>query len=346
VGFFHRDTGVVFGSGAGQLYTQAIGATFLIVLAAVPTALFFGTLKRLGVLRVSAEEEAEGLDSKLGVSAYAHRNKELQECQWIAGVLAASNVSPQDVLEALQNLNKFVFRTFTPQAGDNKLRGEIEDILDHFDFSESVTADGSSTSFLSFCSHHKKDGGEAARVFVDQVRRSLAENGKPERQDALDRIPAERQVFLDSNNLKDLSKLCDYVGSSQNHVILMTRDVLSRPWVLAEIVKGVTSNRNVICVMVDWPDKDMDPRSFRFPQDLNKAIIQWKDYISVAPGVRTESPSRGKLSNMLSKMRTKVRSTSSSDIVSTLGSMESKQMSSDSFPDLEQPPVIDRIWSV
>jgi Amt family ammonium transporter len=336
VGLFHRDTGVLFGSGPGQLYTQAIGVAFLIVLSAVPTLLVLGILKKLGVLRVSAEEEAEGLDSKLGVSAYAHRNKELQECQWIAGVLAPSGVTPQDVLAALQNLDKIVFRTFTPQAGDNKLRGEVEDILDHFDYSQSET------SFLSFCSHHKKDGGEVARVFVDQVRRALSENSNPERQDALDRLPAERRVFLDSNNLKDLSKLCDYVGLSQNHVILMTRSVLSRPWVLAEIVKGFTSNRNVVCVMVDWPDKHFDPRSFRFPQDLNKAIKQWKDYIAVAPGVRTMSPSRGKLRDMMSKMRSKTSSSStlSNMAVSKQGSIMSKQVSSDSFPDMDHTPVV------
>jgi hypothetical protein len=334
VGFFHRDTGLAFGFGSDQLQTQAIGAAFLIVLAAIPTIIFLGTLKMLGVLRVSPEEEAEGLDNKLGVSAYAHRNKELQECQWMAGILATCNISPAEVLAALQNLNNIVFRTFTPQAGDNKLRGEIEDIMDHFDFSQMKTADGQPTSFLSFASHHKRDGGEVARVFVDNVRRALQENSKSERQDALRRFPAERWVFLDSNNLKDLTKLCDYVCLCQNHVILMTRSVLRRPWVLAEIVKGHMSNRNVVCVNVEWPDKEEDSRTFRFPQDLNKAIAQWRDYIAATPGggKMTGSDSPGKFRSMISRVGTS-SSLKSSSIVSS-------NMSSDSLPMLDLPPVV------
>jgi len=67
-------------------------------------------------------------------------------------------------------------------------------------------------------------------------------------------------VFLDSEDLQDLADLRMHVQKSHNLVLLLTPCVLSRPWVLVEIVTAIRSN----VVPVEIQRKG---RSFVFPDD-------------------------------------------------------------------------------
>jgi hypothetical protein len=347
VGFFHQDAGLCFGYGGALLLHQAAGAAYLILLSGTLSLFFFGMLRLRGLLRVSPEVEAAGLDSKLGVEAYQIQDNR-QECHWIAEVLRRQSITPQDVLDALEDMEQIIFKPFTPQAADNKLRGEMEDIIRLFDFSDPeggqaarikhATSGISSTdieasrsqqftasrsqqltasrsqqltpqaTFLAFLSHHKRDGGEVARIFADTLRRTLPDGTEDgDHAEALKKFSAQRWVWFDSNNLDRLDSLTDYVCGSQNLVVLMTRSILKRPWVLAEIITARASRRNIIGVVVEWPDKQADNRSFRVPQDLTAAISQWREYANRLPGGVDSIPSsisiHSRLIRQLSKRR-------------------------------------------
>jgi len=62
VGLAATDGGLFFGGGGQLLVAQLIGIVGVAAWVAVSTAVLFGTLKALGQLRVSEEEEIEGLD--------------------------------------------------------------------------------------------------------------------------------------------------------------------------------------------------------------------------------------------------------------------------------------------
>ena len=62
-GFVASDeAGLLYGGGLGQLAVQAAGAAIVAVWVLTTTGILFSALKAMGLLRVSAEEEMEGLD--------------------------------------------------------------------------------------------------------------------------------------------------------------------------------------------------------------------------------------------------------------------------------------------
>lgn len=72
----------------------------------------------------------------------------------------------------------------------------------------------------------------------------------------------ERPVFLDIEDLKDLSDLKRHVARSHNIVLLLTPGVLTRPWCLLEIVTAIRHKAHVLPVRVEEPGV-----GFEFPDD-------------------------------------------------------------------------------
>lgn len=306
VGLFHRDQGCLVGQGhsTALLKSQAIGIGLLAASSIGPTLFFMGALKCLRLLRCSADEENEGLDVKLGVSAYSRQNQGLDEVRSAASFLRKFEMTPQEAVEALDHLRQLILRPFTPQAADNKLMGEVQDIIDHVGLDGQPGGSDSwskgSVKYLSFLAFDKQDGSEVARVFVDTVRRVMQSH--PERMGQWKEAP-DHWVYLDEEDTKsgkhELEKDIGYVSGSDNFILLMTRSVLKRPWVLAELTKAHKMGKNTVCVLVEWPDKDSDLRAFRFPQDLNSAVNQWREYVD---GLPTENK-KGSLSRMITPDR-------------------------------------------
>jgi hypothetical protein len=183
------------------------------------------------------------------------------------------------MLNALTALRSIIYRPFTPQAGDNKLEGEVADVLDHchsLNFVDPLVGESPlyrSQKHFGFLSHHKADAGDAARIFVDTARRIAKE--RPD-SDTYGKI--EDLIFLDSTHLKELDKLLHFVQLSKNHILMLTRSTLERPWVLAELCAAHREGLNIVVVLVDFPGREADPRSFRFPLDLETAISDWTEY--------------------------------------------------------------------
>ena len=74
------------------------------------------------------------------------------------------------------------------------------------------------------------------------------------------------------------SKLRQNVTLLQYLVILLTCQVLIRPWVLADIIKAYLCGIYLICVFVKGPETEKDQRAFRFPVDLRSAIESWQEF--------------------------------------------------------------------
>ena len=119
VGFFHRDKGLLYSGSAELLAEQLLGCVVLSLLAALPTAAASLVLKRAGLLRVSREQEATGLDHEFGLAAYSSMSETrevLRRCQRVAGLLKNEGYTPQMLLDALITLRGIIFRPFTPQV--------------------------------------------------------------------------------------------------------------------------------------------------------------------------------------------------------------------------------------
>jgi len=265
VGLFSQDKGLFTVGSWDLLATQALGGGMLFCLSAIPSACFLFFLKCIKGLRIDAVEESLGLDAKLGFRAYVRSSEQAREFRDIVSVLESCDHTPEQAVEALQSLKKATVLTLTPQAADNKLRGELEDIISHMD---TGNLGDEMWEFFSFLSHHKKDGGEVARVFIEGFR-SILQKAEVE---VVNRFKETNLIFLDSNNLRDLASLLPRVERTMNIIVLLTRMVLKRPWCIAEITRAFHAGRRILLVVVEWPDKKADPRSFRLPQDLDEAI--------------------------------------------------------------------------
>mmetsp|Transcript_5412 Transcript_5412/g.16109 ORF Transcript_5412/g.16109 Transcript_5412/m.16109 type:complete len:469 (+) Transcript_5412:516-1922(+) len=126
VGLFDRGGGLL-PTGSGRLLgSQALGALVLAALGCGGAAAAAGTLRWLGVLRVSREQEESGLDSEFGLKAYSRNTDVLQRCRTVSALLSENGFSALDLFDALVSLRGVVYRTFTPQAADHKLEGEVK----------------------------------------------------------------------------------------------------------------------------------------------------------------------------------------------------------------------------
>ena len=157
---------------------------------------------------------------------------------------------------------------------------------------------------VAFLSHHKEDAGDGARIFKDTASRLLsgtqgwgAQKGAEELQGSTpkrlrqlaEKEHIENLIYLDSAELKDLNKLLDDVEASANYIIMLSRHVLERPWVLAELCAAHKSGKNIIAVLVEYPRKQDDPKAFRHPLDLEAAISEWREFANTASKGRRRS---------------------------------------------------------
>jgi len=83
---------------------------------------------------------------------------------------------------------------------------------------------------------------------------------------------------LDSNNLKELWKLLDFVRASKNYILMLSRDTLNRPWVLAELCAAYQDGLHIVVVLIEFPGREKNSKMFRFPRDLEASIAEWTEY--------------------------------------------------------------------
>merc|ERR1719183_2933755 len=121
------------------------------------------------------------------------------------------------------------------------LDGEVEDGID---------------DHLMFLSHFKQEAGTEATMLEEAFQKMVSSD------DYHCANHMRRPAFLDSSDLVDLSLLRAAVEKSHNLVLLLTPNVLLRPWCLVEIVTAVRCNINIVPVTIVRPGLD-----FQFPGD-------------------------------------------------------------------------------
>jgi hypothetical protein len=98
--------------------------------------------------------------------------------------------------------------------------------------------------FACFLSHHKRDAAAVATLFRVSLSSSLHLDSS--------------YVFLDTEDLRDLRSLRDAVKSSLVLVLLLTKDVLTRPWCLAEIYTAIENNIPIVSVKLEGQGNTYD----------------------------------------------------------------------------------------
>merc|ERR1719161_406826 len=87
--------------------------------------------------------------------------------------------------------------------------------------------------YAAFLSHHQRDSAMESRYLKEQLEGMLG-NGV--------------EIFLDFDNLQDLHELLRHVRNSDVFVILLTSEVLLRPWCILEIHAAVSAGIPIVGV--------------------------------------------------------------------------------------------------
>eukprot|EP00747_Dinoflagellata_sp_TGD_P149553 gnl/TRDRNA2_/TRDRNA2_177023_c1_seq8.p1 gnl/TRDRNA2_/TRDRNA2_177023_c1~~gnl/TRDRNA2_/TRDRNA2_177023_c1_seq8.p1 ORF type:complete len:784 (+),score=116.28 gnl/TRDRNA2_/TRDRNA2_177023_c1_seq8:98-2449(+) len=353
VGLFHKDDGLLMGGGSALLQTQCVGILALACWTAPTSFVLFASLRGMGMLRADEAHEKQGLDVfDFGLDAYGMKQtmQAFQKGQELERVLQSAGFTIPDAIASLAALKLIIARPFSPQGGNNKIKGEVQDLLEMMTFDMSAN-----DRYLGFLSHYKAEGGDAARILYDRMSALVAaeallgstgssESSSPQRlshnewssqssrdrptlcmpnmvedsvvskQDSLvpvvpmptETTPSARMgvvtgslslklgklkdalgvvdemtgnviintnllLFLDSVELRDTGTLMSTVERCPNYFILLTRHVLSRPWVVAELCAAMRSKKNVIPIRIEWGSKN-DDLHFKMPDSIDDAI--------------------------------------------------------------------------
>jgi len=110
--------------------------------------------------------------------------------------------------------------------------------------------------YLAFVSHMKAEAAMEAR-FLQIELESLHKNDL---------------IFLDSDDLRDLSKLIEHVQQSRCLVLVQTRKVLTRPYCILELLTAIESQIPIVCVTVGGKPQEL---SYNF-EEMTK-LMMWMD---------------------------------------------------------------------
>lgn len=137
-----------------------------------------------------------------------------------------------------------------------------QDAVEHFrkridGFADRIMGkENSAVGHLAFLSHYKKEAGTEAALMADELENLIRED--PTNLGHHMEVP----IFLDSENLQDLGQLQAHVRQSHNLVLLLTKDILTRPWCLLEIVTAVRANVRIVPCDIQRRDAH-----FQFPDE-------------------------------------------------------------------------------
>jgi len=140
------------------------------------------------------------------------------------------------------------------------------------------------SSHYVFISHHKAAAGTEAALMQEALERMIHEDlNSPGHH-------LKAPVFLDSEDLADLNQLKEHVRKSCNLVVLLTNEVLTRPWVLVEIVTAQKAGLQIVPVEVQKKDLSFDYPDEAFFQKLRAGNFLSQDAMRLllTEGITTE----------------------------------------------------------
>jgi hypothetical protein len=132
----------------------------------------FSFLYAAGRLRVARQHEEQGLD----VLDFAKEACSSKVVPWASDtymselddIMVQTGISLEKIIAGLKSLRQVISRPFSPQAGNNKIEGELYDILALLSYE--MKGDN---KYLGFISHYKSEGGDAARIIYDRIMNSV-----------------------------------------------------------------------------------------------------------------------------------------------------------------------------
>jgi len=191
----------------------------------------------------------------------------LKHLEWLMPALQQMGISDIDELESMNINNLRLFLASHGEAYRDLSEEEVSAFTESSfqDFQKRMINAGRRviskgmmhrTHHLMFLSHYKVEAGTEAALMRSELEQLMSEDhGSPGRH-------FDVPIFLDSEDLTDLTILQERVFHSHNLVLLLTKEVLQRPWVLVEIVTAVRWNIPVLLVTVE-----KDHNRFTFPDD-------------------------------------------------------------------------------
>jgi len=116
-----------------------------------------------------------------------------------------------------------------------------------------------------FLSHYKLEAGTEAALMRSELEALIL--------DADQDVDCEVPVFLDSEDLKNLSEIQERVRRSQNVVLLLTSGVLTRPWVMVELVTAKVAGVPIVPVEVSKKGCEFEPPDEVFYESLKNGSM-------------------------------------------------------------------------
>ena len=110
--------------------------------------------------------------------------------------------------------------------------------------------------YLAFVSHMKAEAAMEARFL----------------QIELESLHQDDLIFLDSDDLRDLSKLIHHVQQSRCLVLVQTRRVLTRPYCILELLTAIESQVPIVCVTVGGK-----PEEIAYNYEEMTKLMMWMD---------------------------------------------------------------------
>lgn len=169
----------------------------------------------------------------------------------------------------------------SPQELETSMSQEVEEGEATAAMAAALAAmDPQGEPLVAFLSHYKDEAGIAARYLKTVLAEQLGLVGA-----------ARGRVFLDSDNLHNLDLLLDTVRRSDNFVLLLTRRVFSRPWVLLEIHTAIQAEKELVLVNVvgrgeaafDFHEARQYQRDFIHAPGVDQSCVELLEEHGVAP---------------------------------------------------------------
>lgn len=139
---------------------------------------------------------------------------------------------------------------------------DISDKMSDFLSARSYLGTGVMDHF-TFISHHKRDAGPEAALMQEGLETIINKNISHPAHDFI------YPVFIDSENLSDLRHLKEHVRRSRVMILLLTEQVLARPWCLVEIATAYKNGIPILPVEIQ-----KDGAKFQYPDEsFHEALI-------------------------------------------------------------------------
>jgi len=128
---------------------------------------------------------------------------------------------------------------------------------------------------LVFLSHYKVEAGTEAALMRQEMQQAIADDTRSLGHNF------DMPIFLDSDGLEDLEDLQLRVSKSHNLVILLTKDLLTRAWVLVEIVTAWKARVRLLPVKVSKSDCEFEFPDESFYEELRQGSLLDEDATKV-----------------------------------------------------------------